>query len=90
MSWQLQGFIQGMDALGARPGVAHARDVNATEDGLQPACVQSPVGVQHWPEALVNPQGEAHHSMTSLLDVRLEEQALHLAPFMFLLALDLM
>ena len=28
--------------------------------------------------------------MTSLLDVRLQEQALHLTPFMFLLALDLM
>ena len=28
--------------------------------------------------------------MTSLLDVRLEEQALHLAPFMLLLTLDLM
>jgi len=28
--------------------------------------------------------------MTSLLDVRLEEQALHFAPFVLLLALDLM
>jgi hypothetical protein len=28
--------------------------------------------------------------MTSLLDVRLEEQALHFAPFMLLLVLDLM
>jgi len=35
-------------------------------------------------------QGEAHRSLASLLDVRLEEQALHLAPFMLLLALDLM
>ena len=35
-------------------------------------------------------QGEAHRSLASLLDVRLEEQALHLAPFMLLLALDRM
>jgi hypothetical protein len=85
----VQGFIQRMDALGAGPGVAHARNVDGAKDGLQPTCVQPPAGVQHWPEAVVNPQGEAHRSMTSLLDVRLQEQALHLAPLMLLLALDL-
>ena len=79
-----------MEALGAGSGVAQARDVDRAEDGLQPAGVQPPVGVQDWPDALVNPQGEAHRSLTSLLDVRLEEQALHLAPFLLLLALDLM
>jgi hypothetical protein len=52
--------------------------------------VQPPVGVQDRPEALADPQGEARRSMTSLLEVRLQEQALHLAPFMLLLALDLM
>jgi len=88
--WQLQGFIPRMDALGARPGVTHARNVDGAKDGLQPSCVQPPVGVQHWPEVLVNLEGEAHRSLAWLLDVRLEEQALHLAPFMLLLALDRM
>jgi hypothetical protein len=52
--------------------------------------VPPPVGVQHWPEVLVNLEGEAHRSLAWLLDVRLEEQALHLAPFMLLRALDRM
>jgi hypothetical protein len=79
-----------MDALGAGPRVAQARNVDGAKDGLQPACVHPSVGVQDRPEALVDPQGEAHRSLTSLPDVHLEEQALHLAPFMLLLALDLM
>ena len=41
-------------------------------------------------DSLVNPQGEAHRSRASLLEVCQQQQALQLAPFMLLLTLDLM
>jgi len=79
-----------MDARGAGPGVAQPPEVDGSKDGFQSAWVQPSVGVQMGlPGAFVDAQGEAHRSWTSLLEVHLEEQALHFAPFLLLLALDL-
>src|SRR5207237_702790 len=43
--WQLQSFIQRMDARGARPAVAHSLDLDGAKDGLQHASMQAPVGI---------------------------------------------
>src|SRR5207248_5929808 len=49
--WQLQSFIQRMDARGARPAVAHSLDLDGAKDGLQHASMQAPSRSSEWATA---------------------------------------
>lgn len=78
-----------MNAGGAGVGVTHACDLDGAKDGLQQTSVPATVRVHDGSCALDDPQGEADIAVAALLNVGLEQQALHLTPPVLLRGLDL-
>lgn len=86
---QGQRLIQWEDAGRTGAGVAHADECHGSEDGGERAGAQSAMGVEHVPVLLVEAQGGSNIAVAAMLQVGLEEQAVHLAAFGLLLRLDL-
>ena len=86
---QLENFIEGIDTGDARPTVAHSHNFDGAEDGFQPSPAEPPVGIQGVAEGAFYAQGRSDVSVSRLLDVSLEEQALYGACSTLLLGLDL-
>jgi hypothetical protein len=70
-------------------GITHAHNLDRSEDGLEGAGAEPAMRVPHFVVPLPDTQSGTHVSVTSTLQVRLQQQALHLAAFGLLLALDL-
>ena len=85
---QSQSPIQGKDAGYTWARVAHADQFDGSKDGGKRAGAQPSVRVGHL-AILLQVQCGSHISVAALLQVCLEKQALHLAAFCLLLALNL-
>jgi hypothetical protein len=70
-------------------GITHADNLDRSEDGLEGAGAEPAMRVQHFVVPLLDTQSGTQVSVASTLQVRLQQQALHLAAFGLLLALDL-
>jgi hypothetical protein len=70
-------------------GIAHADDLHRSKDGFEGAGAEPTMGVQHFAGLLFDAQRRSHISVAAVLQVSLEQQALHLAAFGLLLRLDL-
>ena len=74
----------------AGAGVAHADEFHGSKDGGERAGAQTAMRVEHRsPSGCWSMQGRPDISVAALLQMGLEEQALHLAAFGLLLGLDL-
>ncbi|MGD0774315.1 MAG: hypothetical protein ABSC05_15990 [Candidatus Solibacter sp.] len=86
---QGQRLIEWKDAGRAGAGVAHADEFHGSEDGGERAGAQSAMGVERVPVLLVEAQGRSNIAVAAMLQVGLEEQAVHFAAFGLLLGFDL-